>query len=141
MFNFFKKKKQKEIIIICKTNEVFINDVPLNFPTTIEQLITIFGEPSRRIDSSDQYIIWDNFGISCSLKGYNEILSISAYQSNNVSEYVSKKPFTGKLFLEEEEITFTEFSKIGLSKVAILRLGSESENRFGFSIGVNNDYK
>ncbi len=141
MLKFLKKKKKKEFIIVCKTNEIFINDINLNFPTTIEQLITIFGEPTRRIHNSSQYVIWDNFGISCSLKNDNEILSISVYQSNNVSEYVAKKPFTGKLFLEEEEITFGEFSKIGLNKIAIHRLGSESENRFGFSIGVNNDYK
>ena len=39
-----------------------------------------------------------------------------------------------------ERVTL-KFGKIGLGKVAIHRLGSENETRFGFSIGINKDYK
>ncbi|TCI90034.1 DUF7738 domain-containing protein [Tenacibaculum sp. M341] len=140
MLKFLKKKKTKEINIVCKTNEVIINDIKINFPTTTEELIAVFEEPSRKIEGTNQYLIWDDLGISCTIKGDNEILSINVYQSNNISEYVAQKPFAGKLYLEEDEITFSDFSKIGLNTVAIHRLGSESENRFGFSVGINNEY-
>lgn len=141
MFSIFKKKKQKYFIINCKTDNILINGVPLLFPTNYENLVAVFGEPTRTINSSKKHIIWDDYGISCSLKSDTEILAINVYQKNNLSEYVPKKPYTGTLFFDEEDITFDEFSKIGLGKIAIHRLGSEKETRFGFSLGINNDYK
>ncbi|WP_075343068.1 DUF7738 domain-containing protein [Tenacibaculum agarivorans] len=141
MFTIFKKKKQKHFIINCNTDSILVNGTALTFPTQYQNLVEVFGEPTRTINSSSEYIIWDDFGISCSLKSDDHIVSINVYQSSNTSEYVPKKPYTGTLFFEEEDITFNEFSKIGLGKVAIHRLGSENETRFGFSIGINNDYK
>ncbi|CAM1345207.1 DUF7738 domain-containing protein [Tenacibaculum amylolyticum] len=141
MLNLFKKKKQKEFIIHCNTDSLLINDTMLDFPTNHVRLTAIFGEPTRRIASTNEYLIWDDYGFSCTIQGDNTILSVNVYQSNNVSEYVAKKPFTGKLYLEDKDITYNEFGKIGLGKVAIHRLGSENETRFGFSIGINKDYK
>ncbi|WP_299680876.1 hypothetical protein [uncultured Tenacibaculum sp.] len=141
MFTIFKKKKQKYFIINCNTDSILVNGTPLTFPTEFENLVEIFGEPSRTIDSSSKYVIWDDFGVSSSLKDDDKIVSINVYQNINTSEYVPKKPYNGTLFFEEEDITFNEFSKIGLGKIAIHRLGSENETRFGFSLGINNDYK
>ncbi|CAL2094895.1 hypothetical protein [Tenacibaculum sp. 190524A05c] len=142
MLKFFKKKKQKEFNIHCSTDFLKVNDHLLNFPCIYSDLLTIFGEPTRKIDSSNEYLIWDDFGFSCSINENDQILSLSVYQgNNNPSEYVPQKSFNGKLFFEEDDITYNEFSKIGLGKIAIHRLGSESETRFGFSIGINNDYK
>lgn len=142
MLKFFKKKKQKEFTIKCATNYVKINEHLLDLPCTNEDLLTIFGEPTRKINSSNEYLIWDEFGFLCSVNGNGKILSISVYQgTNNPSEYIPQKSFSGKLFFENDDITFNEFSKIGLGKIAIHRLGSENETRFGFSISVNNDYK
>ncbi|SNR15189.1 DUF7738 domain-containing protein [Tenacibaculum jejuense] len=141
MFTIFKKKKQKYFIINCNTDSILVNGTPLTFPTDFENLVEIFGKPSRTINSSSEYVIWDDYGVSSSLKDDNKIVSINVYQNINASEYVPKKPYTGTLFFEEEDITFNEFSKIGLGKIAIHRLGSENETRFGFSLGINNDYK
>ncbi|MFY7671682.1 hypothetical protein ACOSP6_11410 [Tenacibaculum sp. MEBiC06402] len=142
MFKFFKKKKQKEFTIRCSTDHLKINEDTLNFPCVYDNLFSVLGEPSRKINSSNEYLIWDEYGFLCSVNENGEILSLSVYQANNnVSEYVPKNGFNGKLFFEEDDITFKEFSKIGLGKIAIHRLGSESETRFGFSIGINNDYK
>ncbi len=143
MFSIFKKKKQKYFIINCNTDSVLINGTALSFPTNLNKLVEVLGEPSRRISTTKEYIIWDDYGFACSLRDRdeNEILAINVYQTNNVSEYVPKKPYTGTLFFEDDDITFNEFSKIGLGSIAILRLGSEHETRFGFSIGINNDYK
>lgn len=141
MFKLFKKKKLKDFTIICKTNSIMVNDVELSFPTTYNTLVEIFGDPSRKIDGSNEYIIWDDYGFSCSVNDSQAILAVNVYQSNNVSTYVAKKPFKGKLYFDDKDITYTEFGKIGLGKVAIHRLGSEHETRFGFSIGINNDYK
>jgi hypothetical protein len=142
MLKFFKKKKQKEFTITCATDYLKINEHSLDFPCKYNDLINILGEPSRKINSSNEYLIWDVFGFLCSINESGDILSLSVYQDhNNVSEYVPKNGFNGKLFFEEDDITFKEFIKIGLGKIAIHRLGSESETRFGFSVGVNNDYK
>lgn len=142
MFSIFKKKKIKEFTIQCETNVIQINDTALHFPCSIDDLTQVFDQPTRNINTSYQYAIWDDFGFSCSINENQKIVSLNVYQGNdNPSDYVPKKPFTGKLFLEEEDITFNEFSKIGLGKIAIHRLGSESETRFGFSIGVNTEYK
>ncbi|MCH2031914.1 MAG: hypothetical protein MK202_00215 [Tenacibaculum sp.] len=142
MLKFFKKKKQKEFNIQCATDYLKINEHMLDFPCTHEDLTKIFGEPTRKISSSNEYLIWDEFGFLCSVNDNDQILSLSVYQgNNNPSEYVPQTSFYGKLFFEEDDITYNEFSKIGLGKIAIHRLGSETETRFGFSIGVNNDFK
>jgi hypothetical protein len=142
MFTLFKKKKLKEYTISCATDSLQINDTEINFPCEPKDLINVFDNPSREIENSNKYLIWDDYGLSCTVNENETILSLNVYQENkSPSEYVPKKGFNGKLFFEEKDITFKEFSKIGLGKIAIHRLGSESETRFGFSIGVNTDYK
>lgn len=141
MFNFFKKKKVKNLIIKCDTDFIFIDKKPISFPTKYDTLINALGKPDRELTKSNNYIFWDNYGVFCGYTDKNNILSINVYQNKkDKSEYNTKKQFTGQLFLNDEEITNNEFGKIALGKIAIQRLGSESEIRFGFSVGVNSVY-
>ncbi|CAM1365782.1 conserved hypothetical protein [Tenacibaculum sediminilitoris] len=142
MFNFFKKKKEKSLTIVCDTDIIHINNKPLTFPTNYTTLIDILGKPSRELKKSNDYIIWDVHGVFCGYTDKDSILSINIYQNKeDRSEYNTKKQFKGKLILNDEEITNNEFGKISLGKVAIHRLGRENDTRFGFSIGVNRDYR
>lgn len=138
MLSFLKKKKRPQIKIVCKTDETFINDKNVNFPTSYNKLIEILGEPSRKIEKSKHYAFWDSIGVFCGYTNEDEILSINVHQiKKSKSEYDTKKQFTGKLFLDDEDITNNEFSKISLGSIAIHRLGSEKEIRYGFSISAN----
>lgn len=142
MFNFFKKKKVKGLTIVCDTDVIHINNKPLTFPTNYSTLVEVLGKPTRELKKSNDYIIWDAHGIFCGYTERDNILSINIYQNKkDRSEYNTKKQFKGTLVLNNEEITNNEFGKIPLGKVAIHRLGRESDTRFGFSIGVNRDYK
>ena len=142
MFNFLKKKKIKDLIIKCDTDVITVDDKPLTFPTNYDNLINVLGTPTRVIKKSNNYLIWDDYGVFCGYTNKDTILSINIYQNKqDRSEYNTKRQFNGQLFLNDEEITNNEFSKIALGKVAIHRLGSEHETRFGFSIGVNRDYR
>ncbi|CAM1350530.1 hypothetical protein [Tenacibaculum ascidiaceicola] len=142
MFNFLKKKKVKSLTIVCDTDVIHINSKALTFPTNYDALVEVLGKPSRELKKSNDYIIWDTHGIFCGYTERDNILSINIYQNKkDRSEYNTKKQFKGKLFLNNEEITNNEFGKIPLGKVAIHRLGRESDTRFGFSLGVNRDYK
>lgn len=139
MFKFFSKKKY--IIINCLTDEVLIDGSTLKFPTNYNTLIETFGKPSRELQQSKNYMFWDSLGIICAYNNADEILSVNFYQNNKIkSEYNTKQQFTGGLFFNSKNITNKEFKKISLGKVAIHRLGSESEIRFGFSLGVNNNF-
>ena len=139
MFKFFSKKKY--IIINCLTDEVLIDGSKLKFPTNYNILTETFGKPSRELQKSKNYMFWDSLGIICAYNNADEILSINFYQNNKIkSEYNTKQQFTGGLFFNSKNITNKEFGKISLGKVAIHRLGSESETRFGFSLGVNNNF-
>ena len=139
MFKFFTKKKY--IIINCATDQVLIDGRHLMFPTNYNTLIETFGKPSRELQNSKNYMFWDSLGIFCAYNKADEILSINFYQNNRIkSEYNTKQQFSGGLFFNSKNITNNEFSKISLGKVAIHRLGSESETRFGFSLGINNNY-
>jgi len=142
MFNFLKKKKVKHLIIKCNTDTIIINDQPISFPTDYATLTRILGEPSREIKKSNIYLFWDDYGIFYGSNNLNNVLSINIFQNKkDKSEYNTKKQFKGSLFLNDEEITNSEFGTIVIGKNVIHRLGSESETRFGFSIGANLDYK
>lgn len=142
MFKFFRRKKVKDVTIVCDTDVVYVNDTPLTFPTSYDKLIEVLGTPTRELIKSNYYMIWDKQGLFCGYTDKNEILAINVYQNKkDRSEYNTKKQFKGKLILNDQEITNNEFGKISLGKLAIHRLGSESDIRFGFSIGVNRDYK
>lgn len=142
MFNFLKKKKVKHLSIKCTADSITINDQIISFPTDYDTLTQILGAPSREIKKSNIYLLWDDYGIFYGSKDLNNVLSINIYQyKKDKSEYNTKKQFSGSLFLNDEDITHAEFGKIALGKNVIHRLGSESENRFGFSIGVNLEYK
>lgn len=141
MFNFLRKKKVKHLSIKCTTDNITINDQHISFPTDYDTLTSILGKPSREIKKSNIYLMWDDFGIFYGSKDLNNVLSINIYQNKkDKSEYNTKKQFAGSLFLDDEEITYAEFGTIILGKNVIHRLGSESETRFGFSIGANLDY-
>lgn len=130
------------MVIECDTDVVSINKKTLTFPTDYDTLITVLGKPSREITKSNNYMIWDSHGVFCEYTDSDNILSINIYQNKeDKREYNTKKQFKGKLFLNSEEITNNKFRKIPLGKIAIHRLGSEHEIRFGFSLGVNRDYK
>ncbi len=142
MFNFFKKKKVKPLIIKCSSDSIIINDLPISFPTNYNTLVEILGEPSRKIEKSNIYLLWDDYGVFYGSNNLDKVLSINIYQNKkDKSEYNTKKQFNGSLFLNDEEITNSEFVKIPLGKFVIHRLGSENETRFGFSIGTNVEYK
>lgn len=141
MLSFFRKKKKTKITIICNTDHVIVNDKKLTFPTNYKELIKVLGTPSREIEKSKQYVFWDSVGIFCGYTDKNEILSIHIHQiKKDKSEYNTKEQFIGNLLLNNQNITNNEFSKIPLGAIAIHRLGSENEIRYGFSIGVNNSY-
>lgn len=141
VLRFFRKNK-KHIIVSCKTDEVIINDQKFTFPTNYNSLVAIFGEPNRNLNKSKNYVFWDSLGIFCRYTDTNEIFSINFFQNKkDRSEYNTKKQFSGELFLNDENITNNEFDKISLGDISILRLGSENEIRYGFSIGVNKSYK
>ena len=141
MFNFFKKKKVKHIIIKCSSEIITINDLPISFPTDFATLTSVLGKPSREIKKENIYLFWDDYGIFYGSKDLNNVLSINIFQNKkDTSEYNTKRQFKGELFLENENITNNEFGKIALGKNVIHRLGSESETRFGFSIGANLEY-
>ncbi len=140
MFQFFTKKK-KYIIINCVSDEIVIDGHQVHFPTSYRTLISTFGKPSREIEKGKNYVFWDALGIFCAYTNAEEILSVNFYQNNKTkSEYNTKKQFTGGLFFNTKNITNKEFGKISLGSVAIHRLGSESETRYGFSLGVNNEF-
>lgn len=142
MFKFLKKKKVKHLTIKCSTNSITIDDNPISFPTDYNSLVQVLGKPSREIIKTNTYLMWDDFGIFYGSNDLDNVLSIKFFQSKkDTSEYNTKKQFQGSLFLDDEEITNSEFSKIALGKYVIHRLGSENETRFGFSIGANLDYK
>jgi len=142
MFNFFKKKKTQPLTIKCTTDGITINDQPISFPTDYNTLTQVLGKPSREIKKSNTYLLWDDYGIFYGSNDLNNVLSIKFFQNKkDKSEYNTKKQFKGELFLEDENITHSEFSTIILGKNVIHRLGSENETRFGFSLGANLDYK
>lgn len=142
MFDFLKKKKVKQLTIKCFTDYITINEQPISFPTDYDTLTNVLGKPSREIKKSNIYLMWDDYGIFYGSKDLNNVLSINIYQNKkDTSEYNTKQQFKGNLFLDDEDITNNEFVKISLGKNVIHRLGSESETRFGFSIGANPDYK
>lgn len=139
MFSFFKKKEAPKITISCKTDEVTINDKKVDFPSNYKKLIEVLGEPTREIEKNKYYIFWDSIGVFCGFTDKNNILSISVHQiKKSKSEYDTKEQFIGKLFLNDEDITNNEFSKISLGSIVIHRLGGEKEIRYGFSISTNN---
>ena len=142
MFNFFKKKKVIDLVIKCNTDAIVINETQIDFPTSYNTLVSVLGKPDRELKMTNHYMIWDNYGVFCGCTDKENILSINIYQNKqDRSEYNTKKQFKGQLFLNDEEITNNEFSKVSLGKIAIHRLGSENEIRFGFSLGINKFYK
>lgn len=138
-FNFFRKKKVPNLVIKCEIDSISINDNLIIFPINYTNLITILGEPDRILKKTKNYLFWDKFGIFCGYTDEDSILSINAYQNKkDKSIYNTKNQFKGKLFLNNKEITNSEFDKISLGKLAIRRLGRDHEFRFGFNLGVNN---
>ncbi len=137
MFSFFKKKK-KNFLINCTTDTITINNETINFPTNYDTLTHVFGKPSREIFNDKNYIFWDKYGVFCGCSDKNKIISINFFQNRkDSSKYNTKKQFKGELFLNNDTITNNEFETINLGNVAIHRLGSVQEIRYGFSLGLS----
>ena len=65
MFNFFKKKTHKKLVINLHNNSMIINGTSLAFPLSLKDIEAVLGKPDQVVKKENKFIkyIYDNVGI------------------------------------------------------------------------------
>lgn len=71
------------INIECSKNGIFINDYEIEFPIHLNDLIKLFGEPSRKEFDMFWRVIWDDLGIYTSYPTWDYIVDINFLTSHH----------------------------------------------------------
>jgi hypothetical protein len=127
-----------------KKNHFYINGIEIVYPTTLDHLSPILGEPSRILKPNNSYcwgLIWDDIGImcNCGLFTYNNIFDIqfhtAEWDRTEVSfqfNTVPKKYFIGELKVNGE-VQLPEKEYIPFGRLDFFKY------HWGFNIMQNND--
>lgn len=80
-----RKRKKETITIACTSNAIFINYMPISFPTNYSLLKEILGEASRIEpikQTQNKVYLWDDLGIYCSTADSEKMLMLLLVEDN-----------------------------------------------------------
>jgi len=129
--NIFKKEKSN-IIVECFENQIKINGSVVTFPTNLDVLSKILGEPDRSTRRKTSYIYsWDDLGIYINSASASFVLWLNFLISKNNHKYgnaVPKKLFTGVIKVNGKEINYQNTDDIKLGNIKLGNLRWERKN-------------
>ena len=143
---FFKNRLSSNnttMVIHCNTEAITINNVAISFPTNIDTLIKIFGEPSKqKHEYLGWYVVWDSLGVFLDCGTMSTIFSIKFLKSKQHKlKHYPKQLFKGKILVDNKEVQNTDFKTIEVLKHSISLLTYKGENQpYAISIGKNFNY-
>jgi hypothetical protein len=92
------------INIECSKEGILINDIEIQFPIHLNDLIKLFGEPSRREFDMFWRVIWDELGIYTSYPTWDYIVNIDFLISHQHKlKHTPEKLFEGTIFVIAKE--------------------------------------
>ncbi|MFK7833378.1 MAG: hypothetical protein AB8B52_08880 [Winogradskyella sp.] len=145
MFNFFKKKTNasSNILIECYEDVVYIAGVKIEFPTHLNTLISIFGEPTKQEHDLLWRVVWDDLGIYTEYAAWDTILDVKfLYTNSHKLKHFPKSFFKGRILVDSLEILLGDFQIKELTKNKIQQLTYKGQTEpYCIAIGKNFNYK
>ena len=128
------------ISIECSKEGILINDIEIEFPIHLNELIKLFGEPSRKEFDMFWRVIWDDLGIYTSYPTWDYIVNINFLTSHHHKlKYTPEKLFTGTIFVFAKE-KMEHHVLLGKNQVKSLTFKGEEEP-YCISISKNFAFK
>lgn len=124
-------------------NGIFINGQEVAFPTTVDKLSKILGEPSRKYyERNDWRIMWDDLGVYAS--GIDIVSLMFVIRQQEGFQFAPESMFTGEVLVEGKPIQDHTDRRIKVKKYQLNQakyMGEEVNEVFAYSLGMNYDYK
>jgi hypothetical protein len=113
--------------IECSKEGLFINDIEIEFPVHLNELIKHFGEPSRKEFDLFWRIIWDELGIYTSYPTPDYIVSINFLTSHNHQlKHLPQKLSEGNIYIIAKEKIEENFN-VTFKKIKVKSLTFKGE--------------
>ncbi|MGB0907183.1 MAG: DUF6892 domain-containing protein [Maricaulaceae bacterium] len=146
MFKFLKKNKDTAsptFVISCTNDAITIDGKEIRFPVHLDDLIDIFGEPTRREHHHVWNVIWDNAGVYCSYGSWDNILYIMLLTSREDRlEPLPYEFFWGEILVDGKPCMDTDFDEILLGRHAVKRLRyNGTEHNYAVYLGMNHAHQ
>lgn len=134
---------QPTILVACYKDVIYFAGTEITFPTHLNTLIAILGEPSLREFDQLWNVAWDDVGIYTSYGSWDNILDIKfLYSNHHQLEFPPKQFFKGRIMVEGLDIQFGDFDQMLLEKNAINQYTYEGETQpYCIAVGMNFEYK
>jgi len=128
--------KNQKIEIECSKEGIIINGNEIEFPIHLNDLIKLFGEPSRKEFDLFWRVIWDDLGIYTSYPTWDYIVNINFLSSHNHKlKHTPEKIFEGTIFVIAKE---KFIQSVSFKKNQVKKLTFKGENEpYATSIGKN----
>lgn len=137
-----RKKKGKKIAvnIACDSTSVKINDTPIEFPTTYENLKQVLGEASR-IEPSEKtqnkVYLWDELGIYCSAPDPEKMLMLLFVEDSRYGlGHQPKNNFKGNVLVDGEALD-KNIQNVDGGRPYMIRSVIKEDERVAIALGWN----
>lgn len=122
---------------------ILINGQEVAFPTTVDKLSQILGEPSRKYyERNDWRIMWDELGVYAS--GIDIISMMFVIKQQEGFQFAPETLFTGEVIVEGKPIQEYTDRRLKVNKYQLNQakyMGEEENEVFAYTLGKNYDYK
>jgi len=122
---------------------ILINGQEVAFPTTVDKLSQILGEPSRKYyERNDWRIMWDDLGVYAS--GIDIISMMFVIKRQEGFQFAPETLFTGEVIVEGRPIQEYTDRRLKVKKYQLNQakyMGEEENEVFAYTLGKNYDYK
>lgn len=124
-------------------NGIYIDGNEVSFPTNVEELSRIFGEPSRKYYANNDWrIIWDSIGVCTSGIDIVDLKFVVHHQEE--LEHLPEQLFDGEVIVNGIPIQDLTEKTTKVNKYQIRQaqfMGEETQPVYAYWFGKNLDYK
>jgi len=135
-----RKKKTQTIGIECTTTEVFLNKIPISFPTKYSIIKNILGDATRIEpikQTKNRVYLWDDLGIYCSTADPEKMLMFLLVEDNRYGlGHQPLKNFTGSVSIDGKPMEET-IQNVGLERPYMIRAISKDDKQVAIALGWN----
>ena len=129
--------------IVLDGNGIYIDGNEVSFPTNVEELSKVLGEPSRKYYANNDWrIIWDEKGICTSGIDIVDLKFVIHHQEE--LEHLPKQLFDGEVIVNGAPIQDLTEKTTKVKKYQIRKAqyrGEETQPVYAYFLGKNLDYK
>lgn len=134
------KISNRKILVDCKSESIFINGKELEFPIHMNDLVELFGEPSRKVHDLFWRVMWDEIGVYTHYPTWDYITSVQFLLSQEHQlKHLPTHLFDGEISFNGENFIASQEKRQSFGSNLIKKMTSK-EAQSPYAISIAKDF-